>query len=59
MRYSQVERWFLNIDFRATSKKKVRPVRPRMYICEVEYKDIPRRGGCDNITSIFAHKDSR
>jgi len=38
--YGKVESWFLNIDFRAASKTKVRPVRHGMHICEVEYRDI-------------------
>jgi len=59
IRYRQIERWFLKIVIRATSKKKVRPVRHRMHIREVEYKDFQRRGGCHIISSIFAYKGSR
>jgi hypothetical protein len=33
----------LNIDFRAASKEKVRPVRYGKHIGELEYKDMQRR----------------
>ena len=38
-----VDNRFLIIDSRATSKKKVRPVRHCMHICEVVYKEILKR----------------
>jgi len=53
IRYIKVESRFLNIDSRATSKKKVRPVRHCMHICKVEYKDILRRLTMNN--SISEH----
>ena len=39
--YCKVKSWFSNIDFRATRKEKVIPVRHGMRICGVEHRDIP------------------
>jgi hypothetical protein len=56
MIYNQLERWFINIDFEASCKKEVSPVKHRMHHCKVEYKEIQRPGGCDIIMTIVAHK---
>jgi hypothetical protein len=39
-RYGEVECAFLDIDSRAPSKTKVRPVGHDMHICDVEYRNI-------------------
>jgi hypothetical protein len=43
LHYNKIVSWVLNIDTRATSKTKVRPVSHCMQICEVVYKDILKR----------------